>query len=78
MPYHDCSLKIVDIPDDRGIINSTWGVAIGDSLLSYYCSFCNIIWKANFPRQLMVRSSNNADQFPCPGCIQMILKMVEN
>ena len=78
MPYHDGSLKIIEIPDDRGVINSTWGVAIGDSLLSYYCSYCNIIWNANFPRQLMVRPAENADLFPCPGCLKMILKMVEN
>ena len=53
MPYHDLSLKTIKIPDDRGIINTIWGVAIGDSLLSYYCSFCNIIWNANFPRRKM-------------------------
>ena len=79
MPYHDLSLKIIKIPDDRGIINTIWGVAIGDSLFSYYCSFCNIIWNANFPRQKMEgRVAQDAKLFPCPGCVKMILKKVES
>jgi hypothetical protein len=78
MPYHDFTLKIIKLPDDSGTINSIWGVAIGDSLLSYFCSFCNIIWNANFPRQQMVRIAEDADKFPCPGCVKMILKQVDN
>ena len=79
MPYHDCSLKTITIPDDRGIINTIWGVAIGDSLLTYYCNFCNIIFKANFPRQKMEgRTVQDAKLFQCPGCVKMILKKVES
>ena len=78
MPYHDLSLKTIKIHDDRGIINTIWGVAIGDSLLSYYCSFCNIIWNANFPRQKMEkRIAQDAVGFPCPGCVKFILEKVE-
>lgn len=79
MPYHDLSLKTIKIPDDRGIINTIWGVAIGDSLISYYCDFCNIIWNANFPRQKMEnRIAQDAELFPCPGCVKMILEKVES
>ena len=79
MPYHDLSLKTIKIPDDRGIINTIWGVAVGDSLLSYYCSFCNIIWNANFPRRKMEkRVIQDADLFPCPGCVKVILEKVDN
>ena len=78
MDGFDFSLKTIHIPDDRGTINTIWGVAIGDSLLSYYCSFCNIIWKANFPRKKMIRVAEDASLFPCPGCVQRILKKVES
>ena len=74
----DSSLKTIMIPDDTGRINTMWGVAIGDSLLSYYCSFCNAIWKANFPRRKVVRVAEDASLFPCPGCVQMNLKKVES
>ena len=77
MPYHDLSLKVIRISDDTGRINTMWGVAIGDSLLSYFCSYCNILWEANFPRKKMIRVANNADEFPCPGCIQKTLTLDE-
>ena len=77
MPVHDCSLKVIDIPDDRGTLNTKWGVAIGNSLLSYYCSYCNVIWRANFPRRKMVRDAEDGELNPCPGCIQRILQKVE-
>ena len=48
MPYHDSSLKIIEIPDDRGTINTTWGVALGDTSLSYYCIYCNVYGKQTF------------------------------
>ena len=76
MPVHDCSLKTIEIPDDRGTLNTTWGVAIGDTSMSYYCSYCNVIWKANFPRRKMVRDAKNGDLNPCPGCVQKILVKV--
>ena len=78
MPYHDSSLKIIEIPDDRGTINTTWGVALGDTSLSYYCGYCNVIWKANFPRQHMIRVAENADGSPCPGCVQKTLSRIES
>ena len=76
MPNHDCSLKTIEIPDNRGWLNTTWGVALGDTSLSYYCSYCNAIWKANFPRQTMLNPIDDADKHPCPGCIQKILVRV--
>ena len=76
MPFHDSSLKTIDIADSRNTLTTTWGSAIGDNFLSYYCCFCNIVWRAKFPRQLMVRPVENADQFPCPGCTKRILKEV--
>ena len=78
MPYQDTSLKIVYIPDDRGTINTSLCVALGYTSLSYYCGYCNVIWKANFPRQHMIRVAENADGSPCPGCVQKTLKRVES
>ena len=42
-----------------------------------FCSYCNILWEANFPRKKMIRVVNNADEFPCPGCIQKTLTLDE-
>ena len=78
MPYQDCSFKVVDIPDERGWLNTTWGVAIGNTSLSYFCSYCNVLWRANFPRKQMIKDAKDADKSPCPGCIQKILVKVEN
>lgn len=78
MPYHDCSLKTIVLPNDNDTIYTIWGVAIGNSLLSYFCAYCNIIWKANFPRKKMIRIAKDASNFPCPGCVQKTLKKVGN
>tara|TARA_Y100000361_G_C10901930_1_gene209501 strand:+ start:210 stop:458 length:249 start_codon:yes stop_codon:yes gene_type:complete len=74
----DLSLKVVEIPDNRGWLNTTWGVALGNTSLSYYCRYCNTIWKANFPRQTMLKPIDDADKNPCPGCIEKILVRIEN
>ena len=74
----DFSLKIVEIPDDRGWINTTWGVALGDTSLSYYCHYCNTVWKANFPRRTMLGNKDDADKSPCPGCVEKRLIRLEN
>ena len=70
---------IIEIPDDRGSINTTWGKALGFSSCSFICHTCKTIWRANFPRQQMVgvKDSSYIDNNPCPSCVNVKVKKMD-